>query len=229
MRVTGHDSCWVSPFGHPRITARLPTPQGLSQAPTSFIGSRCQGIHHVPFIACHHKHHNTTTDPKRPAGRATTPAHDTPQKKLAPQPPPPPPTPYGASRTSVSVVVRRYKIHPPHTSSNYSRHGSADDARVHYPDLKQQPHTTPTPPTRPGLAGTKPRPPPPRPDTQDRSQQTQVQQTQVQAPTPGMGGADASEPQQCVPTPSPPGTTLRAGGHQHPSSPIRGGRRRNFH
>ncbi len=51
-RVTGHDSSWVSPFGHPRITARLPTPQGLSQAPTSFIGSWCQGIHHVPFIAC---------------------------------------------------------------------------------------------------------------------------------------------------------------------------------
>jgi hypothetical protein len=39
MWVTGHDSSWVSPFGHPRITARLPTPQGLSQAPTSFIGS----------------------------------------------------------------------------------------------------------------------------------------------------------------------------------------------
>src|SRR3954466_4065853 len=39
VQVTGHDSSWVSPFGHPRITARLPTPQGLSQAPTSFIGS----------------------------------------------------------------------------------------------------------------------------------------------------------------------------------------------
>jgi hypothetical protein len=51
-RVTGHDSSWVSPFGNPRITARLPTPQGLSQAPTSFFGSRCQGIHHVPFVAC---------------------------------------------------------------------------------------------------------------------------------------------------------------------------------
>ncbi len=52
VRVTGHDSSWVSPFGHPRITAWLPTPRGLSQAPTSFIGSWCQGIHHVPFIAC---------------------------------------------------------------------------------------------------------------------------------------------------------------------------------
>jgi hypothetical protein len=67
-RVTGHDSSQVSPFGHPRINARLPTPQGLSQAPTSFIGSRCQGIHHVPFIACHHNtrnhKHNTYTPHK---------------------------------------------------------------------------------------------------------------------------------------------------------------------
>src|SRR3954470_14205212 len=39
VQVTGHDSSQVSPFGHPRITARLPTHQGLSQAPTSFIGS----------------------------------------------------------------------------------------------------------------------------------------------------------------------------------------------
>jgi hypothetical protein len=59
-RVTGHDSSWVSPFGHPRINARLPTPQGLSQAPTSFIGSRCQGIHHVPLVACQNKTTNKT-------------------------------------------------------------------------------------------------------------------------------------------------------------------------
>jgi hypothetical protein len=46
---------WVSPFGHPRITARLPAPRGLSQAPTSFIGSWCQGIHRVPLKTCHRK------------------------------------------------------------------------------------------------------------------------------------------------------------------------------
>jgi hypothetical protein len=46
-RVTPHDGCWVSPFGHPRITVWLSTPRGLSQIPTSFIGSWCQGIHHV--------------------------------------------------------------------------------------------------------------------------------------------------------------------------------------
>ena len=45
MRVTRHHSCWVSPFGNPRITARLTAPRGLSQPPTSFIGSWCQGIH----------------------------------------------------------------------------------------------------------------------------------------------------------------------------------------
>ena len=48
-QVTGHDSSWVSPFGNPRITAWLPTSRGLSQAPTSFIGSWCQGIHRMPL------------------------------------------------------------------------------------------------------------------------------------------------------------------------------------
>ena len=45
--VTGHHPSRVSPFGHPRITVRLPTPRGISQATTSFIGSLCQGIHPV--------------------------------------------------------------------------------------------------------------------------------------------------------------------------------------
>ena len=49
VRVTGHDSCRVPPFGNPRITARLTAPRGLSQPPTSFIGSWCQGIHRSPL------------------------------------------------------------------------------------------------------------------------------------------------------------------------------------
>ena len=48
-RVTGDESSWVAPFGNPRITVRLPTHRGLSQAPTSFIGSWCQGIHRMPL------------------------------------------------------------------------------------------------------------------------------------------------------------------------------------
>lgn len=47
--MTRHHSCRVSPFGHPRIHARLTTPRGISQPPTSFIGSQCQGIHHAPL------------------------------------------------------------------------------------------------------------------------------------------------------------------------------------
>ena len=46
-RVTALTDGRVPPFGHPRITARLPAPRGLSQATTSFIGSWCQGIHRM--------------------------------------------------------------------------------------------------------------------------------------------------------------------------------------
>jgi hypothetical protein len=53
VRVTAGNKpdCRVTPFGHPRITARLATPRGLSQPPTSFIGSWCQGIHHALLVA----------------------------------------------------------------------------------------------------------------------------------------------------------------------------------
>ena len=58
----------VSPFGNPRITARLSTPRGLSQITTSFFGSRCQGIHRLLFKTCkhykitqHHTHPNRMT------------------------------------------------------------------------------------------------------------------------------------------------------------------------
>ena len=46
---------WVSPFGHPRIKAWEATPRGLSQPPTSFIGSRRQGIHRWLFVAWKNK------------------------------------------------------------------------------------------------------------------------------------------------------------------------------
>ena len=49
-RVTPHDWCGVPPFGNPRINARLTAPRGLSQPPTSFIGSWCQGIHRAPLL-----------------------------------------------------------------------------------------------------------------------------------------------------------------------------------
>ena len=65
-RVTPHDWCGVPPFGNPRINARLTAPRGLSQPPTSFIGSWCQGIHRAPLTTWPHK--NTAHPP--PEGSA---------------------------------------------------------------------------------------------------------------------------------------------------------------
>ena len=69
--MTRHHSCRVSPFGHPRIHARLTAPRGISQPPTSFIGSQCQGIHHAPLSTYKHKNqieicitYQQTTPPK---------------------------------------------------------------------------------------------------------------------------------------------------------------------
>ena len=61
--VTRHHSCWVSPFGHPRITARLTTPRGLSRPTTSFIGSWCQGIHRTPLNTYNNTYKHTPHTP----------------------------------------------------------------------------------------------------------------------------------------------------------------------
>jgi hypothetical protein len=49
--VTPYYQRWVSPFGHPRIIACSAAPRGFSQPSTSFFGSWCQGIHHVPLTS----------------------------------------------------------------------------------------------------------------------------------------------------------------------------------
>ena len=83
QRVTAHDDCRVSPFGHPRIKARLTAPRGLSRPPTSFIGSWCQGIHRAPLktwpqmLASTVQFSNndqTPTHTTRPAGVSVGPA-----------------------------------------------------------------------------------------------------------------------------------------------------------
>ncbi len=48
--VDRHDSVWVSPFGHPRITACLAAPRGLSQPTTSFFGE-CTSRHPLCALA----------------------------------------------------------------------------------------------------------------------------------------------------------------------------------
>jgi hypothetical protein len=70
-RVTPHDWCGVPPFGNPRINARLTAPRGLSQPPTSFIGSWCQGIHRVPLTTWPHK--NPPTHARKDIGERALP------------------------------------------------------------------------------------------------------------------------------------------------------------
>ncbi len=50
-RMTGVLTGQVTPFGNPRITARLAAPRGLSQLTTPFIAPRCRGIHRMPLVA----------------------------------------------------------------------------------------------------------------------------------------------------------------------------------
>ncbi len=50
-RMTGVLTSRVAPFGHPRITACLAAPRGLSQLTTSFFAPHCLGIHRMPLVA----------------------------------------------------------------------------------------------------------------------------------------------------------------------------------
>ena len=49
--IRAHYRTWVPPFGDPRIKGWSAPPRGLSQPPTSFLGSWRQGIHRTPFIS----------------------------------------------------------------------------------------------------------------------------------------------------------------------------------
>ena len=96
--MTRHHSRRVSPFGHPRIHARLTAPRGISQPPTSFIGFQCQGIHHAPLNTYKHKtksllklsklHINTNGEPLLLDARNHYPQikHHTPPPKMERQP-----------------------------------------------------------------------------------------------------------------------------------------------
>src|SRR5262249_112323 len=114
QRVTAHDDCRVSPFGHPRITARLTAPRGLSRPPTSFIGSWYQGIHRAPL----------TTWPQMLASTVQFSNND--------QPPRPPADAYQAT-------ARRFTHHPrtsteeTHVHSLRTQQRARHQAPTHHP------------------------------------------------------------------------------------------------
>ena len=90
QRVTAHDDCRVSPFGHPRIKAQLTAPRGLSRPLASFIGSWCQGIHRAPLktwpqmlastmqFSNNQHSRKQPTFPENPTARPTRPARHPP-------------------------------------------------------------------------------------------------------------------------------------------------------
>jgi hypothetical protein len=94
---------------------------------------------------------------------------------------------------------QRTNTHPPQsqracTTNNQTRtKPGPKDARVHYPDLKQQPHTR------------HPRTPPPRGADMPAPGRDSLW---YRSPRPGPVDRtpDSSEPQQCAPTPEPPYT-----------------------
>src|SRR5690625_2925685 len=106
-------ACGVSPFGHPGLTAWLSAPPGLSQIPTSFIGSYCQGIHHAPLNTythnrCKPPEHKTTNASHRHKNKDARVHYAVPKQQ------PPPPSP---QHTVAATKSRNNQDHSPHDHS----------------------------------------------------------------------------------------------------------------
>src|SRR5687768_2653194 len=135
-RVTPHDWCGVPPFGNPRINARLTAPRGLSQPPTSFIGSWCQGIHRVPLTTWPHK--NPPTHARKDIGERALPTQ----------------TPITESEDArVHCAVLNVRPATPHPPPPDPRTPTGDTAvrEQESPDTKQRSH--PGSPGRPAPSG----------------------------------------------------------------------------
>ena len=164
--------CRVTPFGNPRITARLTAPRGLSQPPTSFIGSWCQGIHRAPLLTWPQRCSrplcsSQTTSPPRPR----PPPHREPP---TPQRPPPRdhPTHQQCAVCSLRTQQRARPTHQPTSPASppptppptgRTRTGSTHEHRRNQPaNPSGQRSTLEQPPrhTRPWRALPHPTPPP---------------------------------------------------------------------
>ena len=129
--ATCHHARQVSPFGHPRITARLTTPRGLSRPPTSFIGAWCQGIHRMPHSLGHHRNkmlahtiHKSNNQPhtRPPPDRPTRTQSNRTHPEFAGMAPAETPTPHtdptGSQRRGNGCSLRHptARPHPPPTT-----------------------------------------------------------------------------------------------------------------
>ena len=131
MQVTRHHSGWVSPFGHPRITARLTTPRGISQPPTSFIGPWYPGIHHVPYTTWPQRCSRPLYSSQTTHTQDNTPTHHT------------HPTPTtGRTDTDQACPLRTQQR--TNNSECFHKSLSTHNTKTHVPSIADTPHHTPT-------------------------------------------------------------------------------------
>jgi hypothetical protein len=131
VRATGHDPCWVSPFGDPRITARLTAPRGLSQPPTSFIGSWCQDIHRAPLKTWPQRCSRPLCSSQTTNGNHQAPRHHTPPPRPRRNPAPEPsdgPAAREASKLAPSGP-NSAPSHPPPTATSFTSRPPKEPAR----------------------------------------------------------------------------------------------------
>ena len=131
VRATGHDPCWVSPFGDPRITARLTAPRGLSQPPTSFIGSWCQDIHRAPLKTWPQRCSRPLCSSQTTNGNHQAPRHHTPPPRPRRNPATEPsdgPAAREASKLAPSGP-NSAPSHPPPTATSFTSRPPKEPAR----------------------------------------------------------------------------------------------------
>lgn len=125
-------ACGVSPFGNPGITARLSTPPGLSQIPTSFIGSCYQGIHHALL--------NTYNDHTIAKTLKDARVHYAVPKQ---QPPPPSPPTTGQLPAAGKHYSKQQPHHQPHPTQRHNQQHNAVIIPGPNSAPSKHPHTTP--------------------------------------------------------------------------------------
>lgn len=153
--VAGHDSGTfkVSLFGNPRITARLPAPQGLSQVTTSFIGSWCLGIHRSHLVACSKKYLQRCSRPlcsSQNTGEpgTTTPQQGTSHRSAQSNPSPKQPTPQDPTACSRNPPPNHPHVPLPHNRGCTCTDNRHQASPANVPQFHK--------PTRPGTNAPKP-------------------------------------------------------------------------
>ena len=191
----------------PRAYRRLLRPSSALDAKASTM-CPSQLVTHTTNPTPHTTHSPQTPDRRTSTQEPDMAMHNTSHKHMTRHKEPHTP----ATITNRHATTTNNQTH--HTPTNTHGHSTGlKDARVHYPDLKQQPHTTPTPtptrdrPTQPATSRSVSNSAPVVPKPQSNTHaHTGPATTPTPEPGPRRVRPDSSEPQQCV-SPTPPATS----------------------